>query len=217
MCDKDRKGKIIWKGILKNIGDVPKRDVSENAVKIKNANLLTGLICGALFFIVLGIILRSLFISMKCYLYGMDEAEVHCWVWAGLVLALATLPLHEYLHIIALPRHFEKYVWLAPKAGAVMCTYTEPISKKRWIFMALLPNIVVAFISLLIWTIIPIQNNTVSDIFINFINYSLICGSGDFASIFQVATRIPNKMMIQDVGADVYWFNPLETDSRTVS
>ena len=201
------KGKIEFRGILKDFKDLPRQEIPENAVKVEGFGSFSGMLLGSLIVFLLIIILKGFLVSLKAHMVGIDEASVDAWVWQGFVLAILSLPLHEYLHILALPKAFKKYIWIVPKMVGVAVSYDGALSRGRCIFVSLFPNLLLGVLPLILWMFLPIESVVVSNTLLTYANLSLICGGGDFTSVFLTVVTVPRGKMVQDSGSDVYWFD----------
>lgn len=82
---------------------------------------------------------------------------------------------------------------------------TKPISKRRFIFLSLLPNIVFGWIPLLIWAFMP-YDAAVSNILLPF---SIICitfGVGDYLNVWNAMRQMPKNSMQVLSGFNSYWY-----------
>lgn len=78
---------------------------------------------------------------------------------------------------------------------------TEDMSKARFCFMSLLPNIVFAFIPFVIYMINPSLT-----FFGSLSVFSISAGVGDYLNIFNALTQVPKGSRIYLSGMHTYWY-----------
>lgn len=116
----------------------------------------------------------------------------------GALCSLAALFPHELLHAVCFKK--DVYMYTNLKQGLLFVAGTEDMSKSRFIFMSLLPNIVFGFIPYVIFLIFPQL--------IGVGIFGLICigaGFGDYMNVFNAITQVPNGAKIYMSGMHSYW------------
>lgn len=199
--------KLIWKGKFEGEEQLPVGTLPEDAVKFREPetpaklNLVASLfIIPVIFLIVLAIIVKG----------QIDTGIVHFEMFniLGMILAFFMVLPHEFLHAIAFPREAEVEVWYSIKNMMAFVVSTCPTSKKRFIFLSLLPSIIFGFIPLIAWIFIPSELSQISDIVFSFAGFSLMFGVGDFLNVFNAATQMPKNSITQLSGFHSYWYLP---------
>lgn len=113
---------------------------------------------------------------------------------------LALLP-HEFLHAICFKG--DVYLYTNLKQGMLFVTGPETMSKWRFIFMSLLPNIVFGFIPYVLWMIFP---DLVFLAVFGALNIS--SGAGDYINVFNGLTQMPGGSRTYIYGMHSYWYLP---------
>lgn len=119
----------------------------------------------------------------------------------GALTALLTLFPHEMLH--ALCFRGDVYLYTNLKQGMLFVVGTEDMSKARFVFMSLLPNLVFGFLPFLLGMIFPQ------------LPYFLILGAlaigmgfGDYYNVFNALTQMPKGSRTYLYGFHSYWYLP---------
>ena len=113
---------------------------------------------------------------------------------------LVFLP-HEFLHAICF--RSDVYLYTNLKQGMLFVTGPEAMSKGRFIFMSLLPNIVFGFIPYVLWIVFP---DLVSLAIFGALNIS--SGAGDYINVFNGLTQMPRGSCTYIYGMHSYWYMP---------
>jgi len=177
-----------------NIDNLPKGELEkhQNAVKFKEIDDIKKLmiIMNIVAFIVL-VILGIVYIWRR----GV-WAEFS---WIGIISSILTLFPHEFLHAICFKEDVEMYL---TDGGAFVCG-TESMSKFRFVFMSLLPNIIFGFIPFIIFLIFP--NMTILGT-LGIIAISM--GVGDYYNVFNALTQMPKGARCFMEKQNSYWYMP---------
>ncbi|PAV27648.1 hypothetical protein CIL05_20805 [Virgibacillus profundi] len=203
--------KLEWKGIYKSKDQLPVGDLPLHAVKFKEPDSMLKLNVVAALFVLPVIILIVLAIFLKSFLTG-SMVEIRFFNLWGFILAFLMILPHEYLHAIVFPKGEKVELWVSPLALAAFVVSTAPISKGRFIFLSLLPNIVFGFLPLLIWIYLP-QSLAITDIIFSFASLSLLFGIGDYLNVFNATFQMPRGSIQQLSGMNSYWYMPKKRDS----
>jgi hypothetical protein len=196
--------KLVYGGIFKNNEQLPKGELPENAVKFVEPNDMTMVMLVAMIFAIPAGLLIIGFMAISHLLHGEVNARGSLVGVAAAILAI--LP-HELLHAVAFGKSAEVTLFLAPKQFAAFVTSTHPVTKARFIFMSLLPNLVFGFIPLSVWTVLP-YNEAYSPILFSFSVLMILCGVGDYMNVFNAARQMPKGSLQQLSGINSYWFMP---------
>ena len=119
--------------------------------------------------------------------------------WIGVILGLLTLFPHEFLHAVCFKEDVDMYL---VDGGAFVCG-TETMSKFRFIFMSLLPNIIFGFIPFAVFFILP--NMTILG------TLGVVCismGVGDYYNVFNALIQMPKGARCFMEKQNSYWYMP---------
>ena len=123
------------------------------------------------------------------------------WFLAGLAASvLAAFP-HELLHAICFKE--DAYIYTNIKQGMLFVIGPETMSKGRFIFMSLLPNMVFGFLPYTIAMIFPEQT-----FFASMGLVSIAAGCGDFYNVFNAATQMPRGARTYLYKFNSFWYMP---------
>ena len=123
---------------------------------------------------------------------------------AGVVFYLLSLVPHEFLHALCFKD--DVYMYTNLKHGMLFVVGPERMSKGRFIFMSLLPNIIFGFIPLIIFLIDPSQTalGTLAVL-------SIPSGAGDFFNVYNALTQMPKGAWTYLYKFHSYWYMPQES------
>lgn len=187
--------KLHYKGKFDgNVDNLPRGELEkhENAVKFKEIDDLKKLM------IVMNIVaLLVMIILGGIYIWKVGIGAKFSWI--GIILSIVTLFPHEFLHAICFKGDVDMYL---ADGGAFVCG-TETMSKFRFIFMSLLPNIIFGFIPFIVFLINP--NMTILG------TLGAICismGVGDYYNVFNALTQMPKGARCFMEKQNSYWYMP---------
>lgn len=119
----------------------------------------------------------------------------------GTFMALLVLFPHELLHGLCFKE--EVYLYTYWSKGMLFVTGPEAMSKRRFIFMSLLPNLIFGFIPYAIAMIFPSLG------FLGvFGAISISGGAGDYYNIFNAITQMPKGAKTYIHQFNSYWYMP---------
>lgn len=121
--------------------------------------------------------------------------------YLGLIMSAISLFPHELLHAICFKE--DVYLYTNWTQGMLFVVGTEDMSKSRFIFMSLLPNIVFGLIPYVIFLI-----NTDLALLGVVGAFCLSCGAGDYLNVFNALTQMPRGSRTYLHGFNSYWFMP---------
>lgn len=168
-------------------GAVPYREAATSKQLALIANLLGGVLI-VLFFI--PVVLRSrgnLFFDWQ--------------TTAGLFCSILVLFPHELLHAVCFRQDVYLYTNLAQ--GMLFVLGPEDMSKSRFIWMSLLPNLVFGFIPYLIGICFP-QMTFLSV----FGAMNIGAGAGDYYNVWNTLTQVPNGALVYLYKFNSFWYLP---------
>lgn len=119
----------------------------------------------------------------------------------GCILPLFCLFPHEILHALCFKE--EVCLYTCWSKGMLFVTGQETMSKGRFIFMSLLPNIVFGFVPYLLFMIHPQWK-----IFGTLGAISIGMGAGDYYNAFHAATQMPKGARTYLDKFNSYWYMP---------
>lgn len=188
-----------------NTENLPESELPDNAVKFRepeNMNHLALMLNAAA---VVFLILLSAAAAWR--LAGSDHPFISfgglgsfC---IGLILSQLVLFPHELLHAVCFQN--DVYLYTCFKKGMLFVVGPEPMSKGRFIFMSLLPNIVFGLIPFLAGMIWPYLQ-----ILLWFGVFNLAAGAGDYLNVFNALIQMPKGALTQISKMNSWWYLPSE-------
>ncbi len=122
-------------------------------------------------------------------------------LFAGYICYFLILFPHELLHAICFKK--DVYLYTNLSQGMLFVIGPEDMSKSRFIFMSLLPNIVFGFIPYIIGMIFP------KFIFLLLFGaLSISSGAGDYYNVFNALTQMPKGARTYLYKFNSYWYMP---------
>lgn len=196
--------KIIWKGKYSNVKQLSIGNLPNNAVKFKEpSNFFMINLVASIFVIPVFIIIGIVFYIKKQLGLTVDFWDnFNAW---GMVAAYIMILFHEFLHAVAYPKEAEVQIWYSVKNLTVFAFCTYPTSKLRFIYICLLPSIILGFIPLIAWIFIPEFSQTAKIIF-TFAFFNLTLSIGDFLNAYNAAIQMPRNSATQISGFHSYWY-----------
>lgn len=116
------------------------------------------------------------------------------------VLPMAALLPHELLHAACFRE--DVYLYTNLRQGMLFVIGPEDMSKSRFIFMSLLPNLVFGFIPYIVGMALP-------NLALAF--FGTLCigmGAGDYYNVFNALIQVPNKAKVYSYRFHSYWYLP---------
>jgi len=197
--------KLVWKGRYKDVSQLEKGVLPENAVKFKEPDTPVKVNLVASLYIIPIFIFAAALILIKKSVVGYDV--ITSFSLTGFIVAILTIVPHELLHAVCFPKNAEVYVYYSIKNLMVFVTSVSPVSKARFIFLSLCPSLVFGFLPLAVWMFIPAASYA-SDALFFFGISSLLLGSGDLMNTKNALFQMPRGSMTQLSGFNSYWFMP---------
>ena len=116
----------------------------------------------------------------------------------ALIAFMVSIFPHEVLHALCFKEDVYMYTYLSK--GACFVVGPELMSKSRFIFMCMLPNLVFGFLPFIIWCIFP------SLTFLGYLGALAIgAGGGDYMNVFNTITQVPNGAKVYMHGMNSFW------------
>lgn len=135
------------------------------------------------------------------FLFGTFGTELILRICVGSMLSLLIILPHEFLHALCFKG--DVYLYYDPSKMIAFVHGAESMSKARFIFMSLLPNIVFGVIPYVLFLFI--HDLTVLGAF------GAVCigmGFGDYVNVFNAATQMPKGAKTFLKGFHSYWYLP---------
>lgn len=194
--------KLIFKGKFDgNPDSIPSNEHRENAVKYKefdNPDKLA-LVANLLSCVIAAITILSF--VFRCNISKETILPVAFKLFIASVLSMLSLFPHELLHAVCFKD--KVYLYTYWKKMMLFVTGTEDMTKGRFIFMSLLPNLIFGFIPYIIAMFNP------SYIILGFFGaLSISAGIGDYINVFNTLTQVPKGALVYLHGFNSYWYLP---------
>lgn len=122
-------------------------------------------------------------------------------IFFGAMLSMVCLIPHEFLHAVCFKK--DVYMYTNLSQGMLFVAGTERMSKLRFIFMSLLPNIIFGFIPFILGMIFP--SLTMLGVFGVI---SIGCGAGDYFNVFNTLTQVPGGAKVYMHKMNSFWYIP---------
>lgn len=171
---------------------LPAREHMPGAVKFKEFENSKGL---AIFANILGAVIIIILAVINCFRFGRWEISL-----LGCILSMLILFPHEILHAICFKE--EAHLYTNWKQGILFVVGTEDMSKGRFIFMSLLPNLVFGVVPYVIYLI------SGQEILGTLGTLAIGMGAGDYYNVFNALTQMPKGARTYLNGFNSYWYIP---------
>lgn len=116
----------------------------------------------------------------------------------GLIIAVVSLIPHELLHALCFKEDVYMYTFF--QKGMLFVVGSEDMSKGRFIFMSLLPNIVFGFIPFIVFLINPAYTLLGS-----LGALAIAEGAGDYINVYNAATQMPKNSYAYMYRMSTHW------------
>ena len=119
----------------------------------------------------------------------------------GVLLSLLTLFPHELLHGICFKE--DVYLYTNLKQGMLFVVGPEDMSRKRFVFMSLLPNFIFGVIPFMLFLVFP-QLKILGALGA----FTIPMGAGDYLNVYNAMTQMPKGARTYLHGFHSYWYMP---------
>lgn len=185
-----------------DVSTLPQREHAPGAVKFREPDDPTRMAWiangGALVLMVLtfgGLVLRLIHTQRP------DPFDFMTPFMIGAGLFLLTIFPHELLHASCFRGDVYLYTFL--KKGMLFVVGPEDMSRGRFVFMSLLPNLVFGFLPYLLFMLRPAW------VSLGFFGAMAIPGGfGDYFNVFNCLTQVPRGGLVYLSGMNSYWYLP---------
>lgn len=125
------------------------------------------------------------------------------WWFAGLVLSLLALFPHELLHAVCFRETVYLYTYWSK--GMLFVVGPEPMTRRRFVFMSLLPNLVLGLVPYVIAMLWPqfVVLGAMGGILLG-------GGAGDYYNVFHALTQMPRGALTYLYQFNSWWYLPQE-------
>lgn len=194
--------KLIFKGRYNgSIDDFTDRINVKNAVKYEeaeNTEELTKLLKKPQNILGFLLLFITVFISTK---YISNALILLLSFFGSYILSLLFLIPHELLHAICFKG--KVYLYYNTKPLMMFVVGEDYMSKFHFIFLSLLPNIVLGFIPFIVFLIKPIL------CWVGFISvFNIVAGIGDYYNVYNTIMQVPKGAKIFMKGESTYFYMP---------
>lgn len=192
--------KLIYKG--KYTGKVEEFESAKkvkNAIKYKEVETLEDMVK---ILTIPANILQILLIIITLLIIGFDNFDKKIIIFlCSFVLSVLLMIPHELLHAIC---YKEKvYMYTNLKQMMLFIIGEDHLSKWKFVFMSLLPNLLFGFIPYVLFLI----NNDL--LFLGFLGMvSITYGMGDYYNIWNTIRQVPKNGLVFAKGHNSYWYVP---------
>ncbi len=123
-------------------------------------------------------------------------------LFGGLIFLIASVP-REMMHVLCFKE--DVYLFTNFRHGLLLLIGPEDMSKARFIFMSLLPDVLLGFIPYLIFLIKP-------ELIIlgGFAALNIAAGAGDYLNVFNAVLQMPKGSRTYMHHLNSYWYMPEE-------
>lgn len=188
--------KLIYEGKFNgDIDTLPHGEHQPNAVKFKEADSPKKL---AIIGNSIALVLTAAALIGFCL-----RSDLKFFGFFGALLSLLTLFPHEILHALCFKGEVHLYINLSK--GMLFVVGPEVMSKKRFVFMSMLPNLILGFLPYILFMIFP--RLTVLGVMGAF---NIGAGAGDYYNVFHALTQMPKGAKTYMYKFNSYWFMPNE-------
>lgn len=123
---------------------------------------------------------------------------------AGAALSLPFLVAHEFIHTICCPKTSEIFLYVT--SAGICIIPTCPLSKRRYIIMALMPTVILGICPFLVWLFDPVCSVQAGSILFGFSLGSLSMCIGDIYNAILAGAKMTSDSVLVTSGKDCYYF-----------
>ena len=137
----------------------------------------------------------------------LQEREINpVYVPIGILLGLLLMPVHELLHALCYEKGQKVYIGISLKKFAAFAVCHEPISKRRFIVMSLMP-VLLGVVPFVVFLLAP-PNGILSGICIPLGVMGVLSPMPDYMAVSIVCRQVPPKAYVHTQNHGFYWYNP---------
>lgn len=192
--------KIIWVGNKPWGTEFPEFPMPKSARLIERPeNIFTA----CLPYGIIPLLFSYALIGIKWHIIG-TRAINPVFMPAGIILGLLMIPFHEILHAVCFPKTATVYVGISIDKFAAFSVCNEPITRKRFIVMSLMP-VLLGLIPLAVFFAAP-SNAVLSGICIPSGIIGMLSPMPDYMDVHLVCSQVPKRATIQMSNNGFFWY-----------
>lgn len=193
---------ITFKGNYKNEKQL-QRELPINAVKYKEPE---GIEKAVLISFIMS--LPIVVVTSILFIRKIESIDNITWsiFFCSLMLILICLFIHEYIHAMSMPRKIKKEIWVALQKGVLFMYFNELISKKRFMWVSIAPNLFLGFLPFVLFILGFFDFSYSLCNIVGIVSWSMIlAGVGDYYNIFLTIRQVPKDAKVLNCGQHSFW------------
>lgn len=200
--------RLIYKGKFTTEDQLQKGTLPPNAVQFKEPDTPAA-VNRAAFLVTLPVLVVIVVIVILSATWhnGIIVTFHYSSAFLGILVSFLLAIPHELLHALWFGKGVDVELYIIPKKLMVFVTTTHPVSKKRFIWLSLCPNLIFGWLPFVIWAFMP-ERSAFSDFLLFFSGNSILMGAGDYINVFNALRQMPKGSVQQLSGFHSYWFMP---------
>ena len=119
----------------------------------------------------------------------------------GILLSFLTLFPHEFIHAACFRK--DVYMYTNLKQMSLFVVGSEPFTRRRFVFMSMLPTIIFGFIPFALFLIWP-NLHLLGTLGL----FAITEGAGDFINVYMAMTQMPSNALTYLYQEHSYWYYP---------
>jgi len=194
---------IKYRGKYIKESQLNKDKLPSNAVIFKEPNSITSaLLLGSIISLPIMICMT---IGLVLKIGSINNIKLGVYIALPILVIILSL-LHEIIHGLCFPKEFEKEIWVKFNEGALFVYCNKQVSKKRFIWVCVSPNLILGFIPFLLFIIGVFDfNNNISNL-VGLISWSMTLGGiGDYLNIYNAVKQVPKNAYVFNYGFHSFW------------
>lgn len=195
---------IRWVGVVQNPSDYQRGMVPPDAQAVHMPAGIGDMMRAAFPFSLpaLSILLLSMVLKTAlCRAVVIDAIGIAVGVLAGFFL----LPVHELLHAAVYPRAATVSIGIMPKQFAAVALASYPLSRRRFIWMSLLP-LILGIVPLIGFLIASPGYRTLNGILFGMAAMGMVSPYPDLFHVFMILRQAPPGALLQYCGNDLFYY-----------
>lgn len=194
--------KLLWKGQMNEKNMYTYQNMPPNA-----KNLFSERGNWEMYFLIIPV-LAFAYVGIRVRLHYVTGIMFTKWgLIIGVVISVLFLVIHELIHAICCPRTSTVLVYAVPLGICVIPT--SPLRKSRYIFMAIMPTIILGVCPFCIWLCFPSMGTLISSILFGFSIGNLSMCIGDIYNIILAVLKMTSKSYLITSGKSCYYFEDM--------
>lgn len=201
--------KLVVKGKYESEAQLPLADLPPNAVRFAEPESPVELNKRASLYALPTLLLVIALIFCRLLLYEGSPFgfRYSIWLLAGMFISFLFILPHELLHGLCFSKDAEVQLFYFLKAAMAFVICTEPIGKGRFIWLSLCPNLLLGWLPLLLWTMLPLPPGP-SHLLFGCAASLVFMGVGDYMNAHNALKQMPKGSMQVLSGFHSYWYMP---------